>query len=1128
MPGLSQLQKFNADLLNLGDEVKIRSARGEKPVTVSIPSDVEDRDDSDDFKLGMPTLSEEEQAQADAAAAEMEREANDFSDITGESSDFDEDTAPLTPVAAATPDVSDLLSAGSDMDFSDLDLSDFQDEPSEPKPEPKPIEVPIEDMDLDALLAPKPKTEPEPKPVPKPRPKPVQRPVKKAEPAPKPEPQVKKPAAAQNTPSSEPDFNFSGLFDEPVGKKEESAPISSSTGDSDFDGDFESINMNDGIPSEFDGISDAAPEQPFQDKKSPEPAPDPESAPESGTDSLNGNESSDGIPEDFGAETSDSAAEDTETDIPDFSDMPDIPDFPDTTDGSKENTENNTTAEQNKPSESVNDMFNTDGLDDDISAPSDEGGKTGGLEAVPDDFFNLPEKGSEPAPDMDVPEEVFSAPEMDGVDFSSEPESSSDSNDFSFGGDDEFSIPGFSDTVTADLEHKPKVETPDYSGAMENPKNSFTDAEYKRFQKNLSEYPLNVRIALEELVVKDEFTDDAVFSILEKVLRKVPARSLASDIEKMLDITLEVPRDFERRSAAEYEAYKKSMEYQLKNRIIPGAILTAFAAVMVFCIFTLTNVFIYKPARASSLYRQGYTLLEAGLYPQADDKFNTALTYHPSKKWFYRYASGFREHKQYERSRLMYKSILSRYRHEIFAGLDWADMELYDLYNYEEAERIIKREVLDYHINDERALLKLGDVYLEWATERDQSKFPLADEQYTLLINMYGSKDLYLSRKMRYSIRTDNLAQVLSYKEYFYPRKKALGSDDLTELSGYLLDKRFGHLRPSEAHLRSSIEDVRDLLERAVKADDKNAVALYNMGRYYRETSNSKGAAALFDLAIEQFEAQKTRSPRDTYKFINAYRFRGEEYKDARNYIPAEETYAKGLELFERERENAGFKGTEDVGRLYADMGDIYYFVAGDPDKALSNYVEAVNNSFDTSSVRYKIGNIQYHKKNYPAALGSFIRSQDASANDTHLLLALANTLSLSGDNFVARGYYERLLGILDSEKERHHILFPQVREDQADLVDTYMRAANNLGVTLTRIAGMTGDSSLNAQAIVNYQNSMRAWDALTRNQTTMIRMEGSNLAEQNVKYTVTTGSEFNPEIYTQIPRTLYGEDILE
>lgn len=100
---------------------------------------------------------------------------------------------------------------------------------------------------------------------------------------------------------------------------------------------------------------------------------------------------------------------------------------------------------------------------------------------------------------------------------------------------------------------------------------------------------------------------------------------------------------------------------------------------------------------------------------------------------------------------------------------------------------------------------------------------------------MYGSKDLYLSRKMRYSIRTDNLAQVLSYKEYFYPRKKALGSDDLTELSGYLLDKRFGHLRPSEAHLRSSIEDVRDLLERAVKADDKNAVALYNMGRYYRK-----------------------------------------------------------------------------------------------------------------------------------------------------------------------------------------------------------------------------------------------------------------------------------------------------
>ena len=47
-------------MLNLGDEVKLRSLRGEKPVFVPIPKDVADVDDSEDFRDGMPQLSEEQ------------------------------------------------------------------------------------------------------------------------------------------------------------------------------------------------------------------------------------------------------------------------------------------------------------------------------------------------------------------------------------------------------------------------------------------------------------------------------------------------------------------------------------------------------------------------------------------------------------------------------------------------------------------------------------------------------------------------------------------------------------------------------------------------------------------------------------------------------------------------------------------------------------------------------------------------------------------------------------------------------------------------------------------------------------------------------------------------------------
>ena len=762
-----------------------------------------------------------------------------------------------------------------------------------------------------------------------------------------------------------------------------------------------------------------------------------------------------------------------------------------------------------------NDM---EGFGMDLGTVPDSGGLGGAFDA-PEADLSVP----------DEPLETFDTSGMDGVDFSG-------GTDFELGNgdsdDDFFNIPGFSDTATATI-HKPNVQTPDFAGALpgDKPKNTFTDAEYKRFQKNLASYPLNVRIALEDLVVKNEFTDDAVFGILEKVLRKVPARQLASELEKMLDIPLDVPRDFEKRSAAEYDAYKKSIEYQLKNKIIPGAILTTVATIIIVFLFVMIKNFVYEPLVANSLYKQGYHLLQENQYPQSEDRFNKALEHRQVKKWFYTYADGYRDHKQYDRARMMYKAVLNRYKHEKSAGMAWADMEMSDLYNYEETERILKREVLDYHINDPEAILKLGDLYLEWATERDTSKFQDAKYQYDLLLQLYNgdnNTNTYLSRQMRYYIRTDNLRQVLEYKKIFFPQKKALGSEDLTELSGYLLDKRYGILRPSEESLRSSIENVRELLERALKANPANPVALYNMGRYFAEANNSRGAKAYLKSSIERFSLQEKRNRRDTYRYINAHRMLGEEYRDEREYLLAEETYGEGISLFEKENSSSGFESDTNVGRLYADIADLDYFISGDNEHALTNYINAVNNKCDTSSVRYRIGYIQYNKGNYPEALGSFIRSQDSSGNDTHLLLALANTLVQNNDNYVAKGYYERLLALLNAERERFGILFPQVRDDQADIVDTYMKASNNLGVTLSRLATMTGQSSYNTQAIVQLQESIRAWDALTRNQETMIRLEGSNLAEQNVKYLIRPTSAYEPAIYTEIPRMLTGEEGLE
>ena len=778
---------------------------------------------------------------------------------------------------------------------------------------------------------------------------------------------------------------------------------------------------------------------------------------------------------------------------------------------------------------------------DDLSLPEDSfaSDATDFSEDFPSDFnFNLDEGADDNQDisfDADAPIEQFDTSQMDDLDFGiPDTDSQLDANgDFElgnssdFGTDNgEFEIPGFSDVETVATSKDGKIKRPVTAAEQNeiNQKNSLTDEQYEKFLKNLASYPLNVRIAVEELIVKNEFTDEAEFDIVQKVLKKISARQLASELERMLDISILVPRDFERRTAEEYEAYKASFQYQLRNKIIPGAILGIFASFLCFVLVIFTKNYIYNPLKASSLYRQGYALIENDEFVQSEIEFNKAAKYKLIKKWFYKYADAYRTKKQYLRAEQMYKATLRFFNQDKLAGIKYAEMELYDLANYEKAETIALREILDHHINDSDGLLLLGDVYLEWATEKDPTKFEEAKTRYAELIQLYGETDLYMSRMMRYFIRTENLLRVLELKERFMPKEKSLNAQDWTELSGFLLDKLYGPLPASEEYLRDKIEDVKELLVRAVKADEKNPTALYNLSRYYVNMKNNMKAKSTLEHAINAFNNLDVVKKKDVYNQIDSYRLLGEEYIREKEYLKAQEVLTQGISNYISAHELSGLKGTEKIGKLYTDMGDINYFITGDLDNALQNYKDSIETFYDTPQIRYKIGYIQYGKKNYSEALGSFMKSSELYADDPNLLLAMGNTLSLRNDNFAAQGYYDQLLEYLDTKRVQKGLLFPQVRSDEAQIVDMYLKASNNLGVTMFRLAKRTGNSNLNAKAIVHFQESMRAWDSMTRNQQSMVRLGGSNLAEQNIQYVTHPVPNFEPAIYTDIPRTLNNE----
>ena len=1118
MPGLNQLKKFSEDVKNLGKELDIRKERGEVVSSVPLPEHISEADDSQDFVLGMPLERGDVPTENDAdvdSAPDVENAVSSGSDgvqpnldsILDTSDTGDIDFSAFPELAALLENTSGDDSGASSIPDIDFPLNDTDSVVGMDDPVPQDNDTPSSDkggasdsqntdtadntagFDVPTFN------------------------------------EVNEPLVVPEVAEDIDDFDLSGFDDdifsetspvteEPVVHDDTSSDLGNIPTDpvTDFNiPDFDIPDFDAPVTDNTDTVQTAT------DETVPETT-------DLDVDSLVNNE--DGAPEkatDIG---------DIGTggfDLPDF----DIPDFdaPVTDNTDTVQTATDETVPETSDSDVDSLVNDEDGAPEKAADIGDIG--TGGFDLP--DFDGEEHTGSGidndelakfTVPDEDVPNQSDDVTENTGMEDT--PIEVFDAPDDPFAGEDfgdatnfdDFAIPGFSDQAPGTVSAKPKRRA---SSTEKAEKNTLTDKEYEAFLRNLKDYPLNLRIEIEKFIVGDEFKDEVVYDVIQKVIKKVSARHLASHLEKLLDINIPVPREFERRTVAQYEEYKKSAEYQLKNRIIPAAIIGLLSACILFLIFLFAKNFIYIPAKANSIYKEGYALLETGAYPQSEELFDEASSYQRQKRWFFKYAEGYSNHKQYERARLVYQSGLRYFNHDKKMGLKYAEMELYQLRNYENAENVVRREVLDYYINDKDGMLLLGDIFLEWGSDKDPRKLDEAYEVYSDIISLYGQKDPYLARLLRYYIRTDDLRNVLQLKDYFYPRKKSLGGQDLVELSGYLLDKVSGNIAPADEKLLVYIEDVRELLERAVKLAPEIPESTYNMGLYFLNSKNYIPAKEWLLLSLDAFEKYPFRTKARVLNHINAYRLLGDIGMEDEEYIEAEEFYRKGISLFEEEKA-AGLQGNKNVGKLYASLGDLCYFITGDFDEALKSYKVSVDTDNDTASIRYKMGYIYYTQKEYTEAVNAFIKTVEGKPNDTHALLALGNTLSIRGDNYAAQGYYERLMVLLENQRVRYNIMLPQVNEVHGDIVNVYLMASNNLGVTQYRLAQQIGDSSLNGEALANFTASLRAWDALTRNPETMIRLPGSNLAERNIAYMTAPLSEYEPAIYMEIPVMLEGE----
>ncbi|MDR2718397.1 MAG: tetratricopeptide repeat protein [Treponema sp.] len=779
------------------------------------------------------------------------------------------------------------------------------------------------------------------------------------------------------------------------------------------------------------------------------------------------------------------------------------------------------------------DLDNLSGLGDmglsDEAAPADEGGNF--------DLDNLSGLG-----DMGLADEAAPADESENLDLDnaddlglSDEAAPADETENLDAGIDDFSFPELDNVLkrsqqkTTDTDQKaakkgkrrgkaPKARTESLPDDVE--EIQLSDDEFEGLQETLARYPLNLRIACEEIIAEQAVNPKQMSELIEHLVWGATAKETAILAGRILGRTITVPKGFEKNTGAALEAEQASFAYIFVHNFLPVLRLFMFIAIVAASLFYLVYNYIYTPLKAEKIYKTGYERIFAGEYQRANQRFNEAFVIHRKKDWFYKYAEAFRDERQYIYAEQKYDELLGYYLRDKKGVLDYANLETYYLRNYAKADSLLRTQLLDYDPNDPDGLLAAGDNCLMWG-EIEPSKYEDARYYYARLLEKYGWKAPVVERMMKYFIRTDNLKEVLILKKWFDDNPRwELSAESLGELGGYLLDKQLEEVRGVPNEYVEYIDDVRELLLKAALTDPSLPEPHYHLARYYHNLGNTHEERVTLRIAVRTFDEAHEISIRRLNYHIDAIQRYADVLINDREFIPAEEQLIKGINLYEDAVARRLISRSAQYGKLYAGMGDLEYFTKiGDMEAALRYYHRSEQNGWAPPEMQYRMGSAYYQLEDWKNALEYLFAASSSLPLNRRILFALGNTALKRGNYFAAQGYYNRLLDILENQRSRLPVLLPNDRPEYLELAERLMMARNNAGVACEMLADQTGNRSYRTRAISFYAEASRAWDSLTRDPRTMVRSGSTPLPYLNTRNTLYPQPDYEPQIFIRIDR---------
>ncbi|MFP4643382.1 MAG: periplasmic flagellar collar protein FlcA [Spirochaetales bacterium] len=1109
MPRIEDIQKFNDSLVRLADEPRIAATRGEQ---VEQPRAAEENTEAGVGPDSQTRTRGRESEQQDAESAEREggQEGESPEDSGGQETGAESGEAGASGGEADEGIDDDLRALLGGMDEDEPDEAGGAGEEAEEDP------FAGIDFDFDESEGEEPGDEPsEPA---------------AAESAQTPEPGETEPASAEAAQTPEP-----GGTEPPTDADEETGPDTDTETDEDFDLDaaLDDLNLDEPEDRSAAGREARSGDDEGVDVEQGEPAGD---AGQAGAGQ--GEESGDAGEEDFGdidfgLEEEEGSADAGEEDFGDIdfgleeeeSGDAGEEDFGDIDPGLEEEQ-----ATESGETDEDEDIFGAD-VDEEFSFTDEEPEE---VEAAPPAGANEPDEELGTVGESETAEEEDDFDLGDFGDFGEAlegEEESAEEFDFDeegvdqddFGDLDDFSLGDFGaefGVIEEGAENEEDLnpalavptERPQSEGTDEGPGIHLNDTKFKHITETLDTLPLNLRIAVEEVLGEGDFTEEEAKPLVEKLAAGAPPKEIARVAGGLKGERIRLPRNYEVRRGVVFEDQKQTFAWQLRHRYLPLARNITIAAALAVAAVWLAVAYVYSPLYARYLYLQGLEEIESDRYTVGNEFFDDARQVWETEHWYYRYADAFIERRQYRLAQEKFDELLERFPFDREGLLRYADFESATLGDYEKAEELYER-VIEMDTTDYDGLLGKADNYLRWA-DVDSDRFEDARELYARLHEFYGQTDEIMQRFMRYFVRTDNFGEVERLVEFFEEVRTdaEVHPRIYSEAAGYMLDY-------------DEIEYVRDMLSRVLEDHPRSPEAHYELARFYDERDERDNLRRALENARSLFPEHEPLSRRRMGMYIDSHTLTAEYYADGEEYLTAEQYYADAIDLYEDALETGLVEPREMFGRMYAGLGDIYYYESAEYEDARRQFETAEENEYSSNTMRYQLGWIAYRNENYGEAIDRF-ETVENSPTARNIRYALGNTHYYRGNYFAAQTYLQEVVEIIRQERERIGFEFNlEERPEHRRLIEYRIMAHNNLGVAYHRRFEQEEDPDLRGEALYHLTNSTQDATNLARDPETAERTDTTDLAYLNQQYILFPDQPYTLRIYRELPMDLEDQD---